>query len=126
MKNLRNVIWPGDGDRPAAVQALFLGGLTAGLGGLAAISMALRTLLSEGGSFSGVVLPIVGSLLLEVAAVGLYRRTPNSAALALVLWIVLGVLPSLIPVWLGVVVLLPLVSAARGSYVLRRLRQAEQ
>ena len=82
---------------------------------------ALRALWREGLSISGVVVPLCGGVLLAAAAVGLRRLMPNSSALALIIWVVLGVLPSGVPFWLGLVVLLALAPAARGSYVLRRL-----
>ena len=121
MNDFWNVIWPNRADRAAATRILSIGALAAAVGASIAFFMASKTLLQEGFGVSGVLLPICAGALLVVAAFGLHRRAPNSAALAVAVWIALGVAPIGIPLWLGFVVLLVLVSAARGSYVLRRL-----
>ena len=121
MNTFWRAIWPNERDRAVALRALWIGMLAAVTGGLVALLFALRTFFSEGFSFFAVVLPIVGGLLLEVAAVSMYRRTPIGPNLALLAWIILGVVPTGIPSFLGLVVLLSLVLAIRGSNVLQRL-----
>jgi hypothetical protein len=125
MHIMLRVVWPSAGDETAALRALSIGMIFAVAGSLVVLFFSLRTLLSEGITFSGVGLPVVGSILLGVAAGRMYRRAPNSSGLALLVWIAIGVVaPISIPTWLTLVVLLPLVIAVRGSHVLGRLSQA--
>ena len=120
-----NVVWPREGDRTAALQALSIGMVSAVIGSLVVLLFTLRELFSQGISFAGVVLPIVGGILLGVAAKRMYRRAPNGSGLALLVWIAIGmVAPISIPLWLALVVLLALVIAVRGSHVLQRLDRA--
>lgn len=125
MRIMLNVIWPREGDRAAALQALSLGMVSAVIGSSVMLFFALRELFSQGISFSGVVLPMVGAILLGVAVNRMYRRAPNSSGLALLVWIAIGVVASIaIQFWLWLVVLLALVIGVRGSHVLQRLSQA--
>ena len=116
-----NVIWPNKADRAAAARALWVGTLAAAIGAFIICFVTLKRLSQEGISISGVVLPICGGVLLGVAALGMHRRAPSSSSVAVIVWVVLGVAPIGVPLWLGLGVLLFLVSAARGSYVLRLL-----
>src|SRR5687768_15619638 len=98
-----------------------IGALAAGVGTVVVFVLALRTLSQQGLAISAVVLPMIGAIVLGAAAVYLHRLAPVGSSIALAVWVLLGVVPSGIPLWLGFAVLVPLICAARGAFVLRRL-----
>jgi hypothetical protein len=98
-----------------------IGALTAGAGAVAVSLLALRTYSQQGLTISGVVLPLAGAVALGAGAFFLRRLAPVGASIALTSWILLGLIPSEIPLWLGFAELLLLVCAGRGAFVLRQL-----
>jgi hypothetical protein len=99
---------------------MLIGSMAAAAGAAAVLLLAIQSLLKQGLTVSAVILPVIGAALLGAAAVLLHRRKPIASSIALIVWILLGVIPSGIPLWLGFVILALLVVAARGAFVLRR------
>lgn len=97
------------------------GAVAAAAGALFALYLSFHAFLSEGPKFYAVALPLFGAIALATAAFSMYRRALSGAQFALAIWLILGILPADIPLWPGMLILLALVSAARASFVLRRL-----
>lgn len=119
MLKIWNTIWPSVGDRQSATQAMLIGSMAAAVGAAVVLLLAIQSLLNQGPTVSAVILPMIGAALLGAAAVLLHRREPIGSSIALIVWILLGVIPSGIPLWLGFVILALLAVAARGAFVLR-------
>jgi hypothetical protein len=98
-----------------------IGAIAAAAGSVLVFLLGLRTFSQQGLDISGAVLPAVGAVVLGAAAFLLRRFAPVGSSIALTVWVLLGVIPSGIPLWLGLAVLVLFVSAARGAFVLRRL-----
>jgi multisubunit Na+/H+ antiporter MnhG subunit len=101
MKQLWSLVWPDMVNRSAAPRCVSTGVIAAALGAIVVFYQAGKTFRIDGPTFSSVVIPIVGAVLLAMAAVGLHRRAPSSSALALATWLCLGVIPSGIPLCVG-------------------------
>lgn len=111
-----SILWPARGAHAAAHTAIRIGAIAAANGACSVFALALAETRRSGLILSAAVLPLIGALIAMAAAAGISRRSRGAVYRAIVVWVTLGVLPSGVPLWLGLLVLACLTVAARGAY----------
>jgi hypothetical protein len=113
-----NVLWAAHGDRTTALLGMKIGSHAAAIGAVVTFGLITLRVFRSNSGFSGELIVGAGALLLAFTALAMYRGRRAFAPIALVIWFALGVVPSEIPLWLGVAIAVCIVAAVRAAHVL--------
>ena len=115
MSRFAALLWPTRGDSTSIARAIRMGCFWCALAALISLGVAaLGALDTRSVTFSSVATATIGGALL-VAAARIRHGSSAAAATAVALWVLLGIVPTNIPVWMALIVLGGLIVGVRAT-----------